>query len=223
MWGGSPESTLTVFEQGCILASFHHGSKHHRVFPVVSRGAVLIDKPECRQTLSALSRTGLSLPAECGMHYGQEITNSVIDASSQGLSMPQDLPHRGILRIPMEVDVFRSVDQNVTPREDFRLHLARWSRFWTQSLPDWISVCIGRKRGMHGDTYWFPPGTSMKQKYIRSGSDLRSYLDFCSSTSQQHGEGATPDHVNLLFNWKMKLEIEKRNKPKKRQSKRGNR
>jgi hypothetical protein len=205
MYGGSCSSTMANFEKGCVLASFHHGSTHHKVLTIASHGIVLLDKPVCKKIFDDSENLTHANPVH------EATTTAHVSLSNNSAWVK---PDKGVFREPLEIDVFRSIDETTTPRSEFARLLAHWSRFWSHSLSLWTSTFVIRPRTTTGDTYWYPPGVSTKQRYIRSGADLRLYLDYCVLHAIEDEGISTLDHKNLITNWKRETDVIKKALPK---------
>jgi hypothetical protein len=203
MHGNCCSSTIADFKKGCVLASFHHGTKHHRVFTIVPEGVTLIDQDPLVNPVSTKTRMETTLTIDTSVCPTVPVVKRSVAVGSS--------------RCPMETDVFRSIEDSGFATTDLCTLITRWSPFWSLQLSDWSSCYIPRKNSSTGDTYWFPPGTSSAHKYIRSGADLRSYLEYCCNQQEVASEEiCAPCHADLLLGWKKnekeRKEMEKKSK-----------
>lgn len=217
MYGGNCGSTLSSVNPGCILASFHHGTKHHRVFTLSSQGVVLEDRTvQVNGSGPCKSATQSVNTPEQGKAVFTDSVHLPLSKQSQNHKSKD-----GIIRLPLEVDVFLSIKHSMRYQAiPLQSLIERWRPFWTERLDAWRSLFVPRGGGARtGDTYWFPPGTEKHNKYIRSGEDLRAYLDYCCEFSRHKNvEASTPSHHDLLLGWhraqKEKKEQEKKTNKK---------
>lgn len=207
MYVGNGSTDMAVCKKGCVLASFNDGTNRELVFPLIAGSILLHDRPI---TIAPVQKETfrekvITTPEE-------SVTTGTTKPVESITTSPKRKRHskEGEPRQPIQFDVFISMQQRSSsykdiPKTEYPALMEKWRPYWLDSLKTWRSLFVPRGgQSRQGDTYWYPPGATNQQRYIRSGEDLRLYLDFCCKHSD-----SSCSQVELLLQWKNELKLGK--------------